>query len=54
MINFIQRAVGYSLTGFTTEDCLFLCMEWIETGSQHLREILKLLLVIIIIKQTSN
>lgn len=43
MINFIQRAVGYSLTGFTSEDCLFFMYGLGRNGKSTFAEILKLL-----------
>ena len=43
MISFIQRAVGYSLTGFTSEDCLFFMYGLGRNGKSTFAEILKLL-----------
>lgn len=41
MIDFIQQAVGYSLTGFTTEDCLFFMYGIGRNGKSTFAEILK-------------
>lgn len=43
LIDFIQHAVGYSLTGFTTEDCLFFMYGVGGNGKSTFTEILKLL-----------
>jgi len=43
LIEFIQRAVGYSLTGYTTEDCLFFMYGFGANGKTTFVEILKLL-----------
>lgn len=44
MIEFIQQAIGYSLTGYTSEDCLFFMYGTGRNGKSTFAEILKLLL----------
>jgi len=43
LIDFIQRAVGYSLTGLTTEQCLFVCYGTGANGKSVLLRILRML-----------
>ncbi|MBK9402905.1 MAG: hypothetical protein IPN57_00005 [Ignavibacteria bacterium] len=43
MIDFIQECIGYSLSGFTTEDCLFFLYGTGKNGKSTFAEILKLL-----------
>jgi putative DNA primase/helicase len=44
LIEFIQRAVGYSLTGDTSEQCLFLCYGTGANGKSTFLEVLRLVL----------
>ena len=44
LISYIQRAVGYSLTGDTSEQKMFLCHGWGANGKSKLLEVLDLLL----------
>jgi len=43
LIEFIQRAVGYSLTGLTTEQCLFLCYGTGANGKSVFLRVLRML-----------
>lgn len=43
LIDFIQRAVGYSLTGLTTEQCLFLCYGTGANGKSVFLRVLRML-----------
>lgn len=44
MISFVQRCVGYSLTGDTSEQCLFFCWGTGKNGKTVFFEVMKLLL----------
>mgnify|MGYP000001417917 CR=1 FL=1 len=44
LIEFIQRAVGYSLTGVTTEQCLFLCYGTGSNGKSKFLDTLRFIL----------
>jgi putative DNA primase/helicase len=44
LIEFIQRAIGYSLTGYTSEDCLFFMFGIGANGKSTFVEIIKMLL----------
>jgi len=45
LINYMQRAVGYSITGSVSEQCLFIC--WGEDGNNGKSTILEMILKII-------